>query len=80
MEFRLRFVCLCRRLRVGLCLLVCSFTCLAGGCGAKSGSDAAAQSRELPPSAKSLKEHMKERTAQQKAAMGKRRPTSPRER
>jgi hypothetical protein len=63
------------RVRVGVFSLMFGLTCLAGGCGARPGSETA--SPETPVSAKSLKEHMKQRAAVQKAAIGKRQASNP---
>jgi hypothetical protein len=47
------------------------------GCGGTAGSGSSSTTKELPPSAKSLQEHMKERAAKQKGAMGTRPGSGP---
>ncbi len=51
--------------------LVLGLVCLAGGCGAPSGSEPTSTTKELPKHAQSLKEQMQKRTAEKKAAQGK---------
>jgi hypothetical protein len=55
--------------------LVLGLGCMAGGCGAKSASDAAPA--KVPDSAKSLQEYMKKQTAMKKHAPGKPQPGGP---
>ena len=53
-----------RLIRMGVYLLLMSLGCLSIGCGGTPGSDAKSSSKELPPSAKGLQEHMKKRATQ----------------
>jgi hypothetical protein len=55
--------------RIAIPSLVLSLGCLAGGCGAKTGTDT--PSSEVPEAVKNMKDVIKKQVAAQKGAMGK---------
>jgi hypothetical protein len=60
MKGRIALQCHPRLIQAVIFSFVLSLECLGGGCGAQSGSETASTTKELPPSAKGLQEHMKQ--------------------